>query len=91
MEEERVMRCMGKVKRYYTEDASIVSKTKERQKEVESRLKEIDESAEDIPSLTTDESDSYRKESILPKCSLTNVPSHDSIRTEILEQLFFLY
>jgi len=45
------LRDVEKVKRYYAEAAGAASKRKKRQEQVESKLREIDESAEDIPSL----------------------------------------
>ena len=45
------MRNVEKIRRYYVEAAGVVSTIKKRQKQVESKLKEIDEYAKDVPSL----------------------------------------
>ncbi|MBL7166144.1 MAG: cell division protein FtsZ [Dehalococcoidales bacterium] len=45
------LRNVEKIRKYYVEAAGVVSTIKKRQKQVESRLKEIDEYAKDVPSL----------------------------------------
>jgi len=45
------LRNVEKVKRYYLEATNVVATIKKRQKQIESKLKEIDEVAKDIPSL----------------------------------------
>jgi len=45
------MKNVEKIRRYYVEAAGVVSTIKKRQKQVESKLKEIDEYAKDVPSL----------------------------------------
>jgi cell division GTPase FtsZ len=45
------LRNVEKIRHYYVEAAGVVSTIKKRQKQVESRLKEIDEYAKDVPSL----------------------------------------
>lgn len=45
------LRNVEKIRKYYIEAAGVVSTIKKRQKQVESKLKEIDEYAKDVPSL----------------------------------------
>jgi cell division GTPase FtsZ len=45
------LRNVEKVKRYYAEAASVASRTEQRQKQIVSKLDEIDEAARDVPSL----------------------------------------
>jgi len=45
------LRDVEKVRRYYLEAAQVVSAIQERQKDIDSKLKEIDEISKDVPSL----------------------------------------
>ena len=45
------LRNVEKIKRYYTEAAGVVSTIKRRQRQIEAKLKEIDEYSKDVPSL----------------------------------------
>jgi len=45
------LRNVEKIKKYYAEAANVVSSVKKRQKEIEGKLKEIDEYSKDVPSL----------------------------------------
>lgn len=45
------LRNVEKIRRYYEEAAGVVSTIKKRQRQIESKLKEIDEYAKDVPSL----------------------------------------
>ena len=45
------LKDVEKIRRYYVEATSVASTMKERQKDIESKLKEIDEASKDIPSL----------------------------------------
>ena len=56
------LRNVEKVKRYYTEAASVASRTEQRQQQVVSKLEEIDEAAKDVPSLMDTTSPDYPPE-----------------------------
>jgi hypothetical protein len=45
------LRNVDKIKKYYLEAANVVSSIKKRQKEIEGKLKEIDDFSKDVPSL----------------------------------------
>ncbi|MEE8353372.1 MAG: tubulin/FtsZ family protein [Dehalococcoidales bacterium] len=45
------LRDVQKVRRYYTEAAEVVTTIKKRQKQIDTKLKEIDEFSKDVPSL----------------------------------------
>jgi len=45
------LRNVEKIRRYYVEAAGVVTTIKKRQKQIETKLKEIDEYAKDVPSL----------------------------------------
>ena len=45
------LKNVEKVRRYYTEATSVVSTMQKRQKQTESKLKEIDTFSKDVPSL----------------------------------------
>jgi len=45
------LRNVDKIKKYYLEAANVVSSIKKRQKEIEGKLKEIDDYSKDVPSL----------------------------------------
>jgi len=45
------LRDVQKVRRYYTEAAEVVTTIKKRQKQIDTKLKEIDEYSKDVPSL----------------------------------------
>jgi len=45
------LRSVEKIKKYYLEAANVVSSLKKRQKEIEGKLKEIDDVSKDVPSL----------------------------------------
>jgi hypothetical protein len=45
------LKNVEKIRRYYTEAAEVVSSVQRRQQQIETKLKEIDEVAKDVPSL----------------------------------------
>ncbi len=45
------LKNVEKIKRYYTDAAAVVSTIKKRQRQIESKLREIDEYSKDVPSL----------------------------------------